>query len=216
MKLQEKIDRYKIKLWELSKRTRIPQQKIVETVQSAGYFMPKNNPNITLTSNQVEIVALAFVDSVYVYHKKAASNFNELSFDRISEIKGFFSNFIHNSQDLSIEEIFNLKIEDELIKNFFYSIAYAKSNSENVSGLYYILRQLKFKLSKIIKDKRVKIFSFVICNSNHIYPDEEDEHYKLANLNLCFSIVFNNIREALLKTFINLKYFSNGKIKYTY
>lgn len=192
-----------IKLLELSKKIGIPKQAIIQILEATGFVVPNNKMDFMLTSSQIDVIASAYINSVKRFHKKSASSFKGLSLRRVFHLKRYFSNFISSTQYLSTEEVFKTKLDDNLIRSFFMQIIYYNSNNRVVNN--YIHSKLTFPVSKSQNDQRKLIFKIVISRSNHIYPEEEEEHKGLAKIDTCFSFVLNMYREAIINTIIYLK-----------
>lgn len=203
-----RVEKGVIKLWELSARIGISQKEIIRVLEEAGYYLPSNKPSLYLNETQIKIIATKYIASVVQLHKKTGASYKELPSYKLKGLQRFFSMFISNIELLSDEQLYSLKLDLGTIENFFYSLVYHRHDENYDSCIYYAMRMIKLKITRIYSDLRTIIFSMVITNHYHVFPGEED-HNRLENNKRFFSSVKIKIREVINS--INLKSFSWNK-----
>jgi hypothetical protein len=200
-KLEFLEERKSLKLNDVANRLKLSPETIIEVLTQGGFVISKNRFKTRLSVRQIDYLAFAYNESLINYYKKLTSSYKELLPNKANKLRDSLSRFIRNSQDLTLDELFNSEIDSELSIDFFYQLIYLRPEQIKQNPVYYILREIKFRKSILSINKGITIFSIDINKHNHIYPDEEEDYKRLAYNITSFSFVSNTFREARINTF---------------
>lgn len=210
------LDRRKVRLFEASKKIGWSTRVIVSLLKEAKFYVPSNSSLSFLNSAQIDVLSSYYVDGVKRLFKYYKKNYFENSNVENEKLIRFLSLFINSSvypnSYITIEEVLESELDENLIKDFFYTVIYSEPKSlKRGNNFYYInkniLSRIISKITKKDKDLRAKLSPILISNNYHIFTSEED-HFRDAKSFFRFSFVDKLIREALINYFTYLKHFS--------
>jgi hypothetical protein len=199
-----------VKIYELERRLKISRSTIISILTEAGFFV-RDSGNTDLYDQHLQVLSKAFEKAIRQQFKKDKKSLLLYNKYELQSKVNFFKEFVLNADSLIDLEVFEQKLNSDLIASWFYKQATTdpdEINSHNT--LYSNLRRLKFKLQTLYKDIRSQIFSRVISHHYYIFTSEED-HLRKAKIHNSFSyIFFNNVGKVIIKTNF-IKLFQNGK-----
>uniref|UniRef100_UPI00404A2103 hypothetical protein n=1 Tax=Flavobacterium sp. TaxID=239 RepID=UPI00404A2103 len=196
-----------VKIKDVANKTGFSEQVIINILKDAGFYIPSDVTFFILNKKHLTVLSSYYVDAVKQLFTNTKRNHQSLKHNHLEQLRNFFAHFIHSSnntfgyfnhfQSISVDDVFDSKLDNDLIKLFFFRIVYSVPNQSTSNNFGYVTfrisRSINSMLRNVNNDLRAKIHT-IISKHYHIFTDEEN-HISFANSN--FSISFmKNLRDA--------------------
>ncbi|MFC6861257.1 hypothetical protein [Zunongwangia atlantica] len=214
----KKLDNKATRLYQVSERTGIPKENIIEILSEAGFLIIGDKSNFVLKRKHLEVIEHYFSLAIKNYFNEAKKNYKNYDNKKLEGVRRFLSNFLDEFpfliESLPADSFFKTSLNLDRVKDYFYRLIFSIHNSSN-SNLYKELKRLKYRVRpkslKSYNDLRKKSAIFFISGHYYTFNTEEDSNYALQ-LNR-FQVFKMSASEALNKFLIDLKHiFWNQKI----
>jgi hypothetical protein len=215
-----------IYLHDLSKRLGFSSDNIIELLQDYGFKISKSPTNY-LEAEHLDIILKAYVVSVKSIYKSHSKSYKNGKLNEECGWRKFFSNFLRSefrfsnlSNEDTLEMVFRVKLDDELIADYFWTVLGTSRLSdynhlhenESVQNKYRYKIKLLVRRNSTIKDFRSQIKLILISSHYYIFSSEDEDSNGSIN-KYYFSRIINLTREALNFSY-KLKLHKKWIIKY--
>ncbi len=212
----KKLERRALRIHQVADRTGLPKENIVGILENAGYLILGDQNNFVLKTEHLIIIEKHFNKAVKNLFKKSKKNYKFHEFEKNESLKKFFSNFIIRDIESyfryqTIEDIYESRLSDYLIKEFFYrqilslSVRLDNDFSNAIELLQFRIKNNSFRS---YLDFRKKSILFLLSGHYYVFSSEEDNSEKAEQLTSFSELSIGKLKEALNKFITDLKHHS--------
>jgi hypothetical protein len=207
-----------VRIIDVTNKTGFSEQVIIKILKDAGFYIPSDVTFFILNKKHLTVLSSHYIDAVKQLFSTTKRNHQSLKLNHLEQLRNFFSHFIHSHnntfgyfnhlQSISIDDVFDSKLDNDLIKSFFFRIVSTVPNQTTSNNFGYVAfrisRSIKSMFRNVNNDLRAKIHT-IISKHYHIFTDEEN-HISFANSDFSFSFM-KNLRDAVINYLkFNLKH----------
>lgn len=192
-----------VSLGKLSKRLKVREQVIREVLTSAGYLTYGYTSSTMLTRHEVSIIREAWISGIKDLQKRYQDLFQKDHSIDFEYIINFFSRFVINHEDYSFHKILFSELDAELLTSTFHYLVYVETEKRRSNWPCFLLALVRLRFNRAFNQIRLAIVGLTITHRYHIFPREEDDHFRETTAQLSLSEFRNRLKEGAFNV-INL------------